>query len=927
MKLASVFAACIRSGLLVGLLFLGGCDDKPGRHPPDPAVIQTGGTVVDVPGDFEDDKSVLSPPILDLPLLECAGAVTVSGFVPGAEIKIFADGMQIGGGVSNSPGGQSFPVSPELVSGATITATQTKTGVTSDPSDAHTVVKHTDYYPSGLPKPDLKEPLYDCGIQTGVFNLPPGGSVEVLQEGARVGWQATGVGVNQAVRINPPFEEPKEVIARGGICTDNTPDSDPENVQPAPTTLPTPEAEDVYEDSDRIVLWQMVNGAKATISLAGTVIGGGGASGGGQVYGLSQVISPGDVLDLQQELCGVTSPVGTVTVKPCSDLPGVRVVSAVAGANHIHLADVVPRSRIYVLAGGVEIGDGGGSQIQLTRPLVLGETLIIIQELGDCVSSEAYQVEVGRALIDPGARGSCEFDSLEYGAGGGITTDVSSFFNSPAWCITESMGAAPLHGIARVPRGSGRFPLAMIVHGNHEAQDASEPGYVYLLEQLASHCIIAVSVDENFLNLCLNPREQVSGEMDARAVVLLRHLQQWRDWDQDPGHDLYTKVDHDKVMLMGHSRGGEAITVAAKLNQWLHNPSDPDFDFDFGIRSLYAIAPVVDQIMGDTSVPLSGQPINQPLVVDEADYFVVHGSHDGDVAMFDGHKTYDRAYPVADNTDQFKSLLFVHGANHAQFNSVWVSSPDHPTAILDNDVLDINKTYATAFAFATLKGWDGYRALFKNEVTFPSLPAGTRVIQYQDPERAFLNHFEEDDNLVTGSDTGITNTPVNTLDPYQDILFFTGAVNYWLWQDTDGMVLGWLEGTDRQWVVNLPAGLDALTSTHPYLGFRVGQVFDPTGNRNTAGVDKDLSVRLHFSGGGTTAAVRVSDYARLPYPVAVSAWPGDVTKTIMSSVRIPWTSFVPPGEDVNWNDLDQIQFVFDRHSDGLLVIDEVQFTQ
>ena len=912
--------------LLVAVVLLLGCNEQPGRHPPDPATPQAGGTVVQVPGDFTDNPSVLSPPVLHLPLLECAGAVTVSGFVPGAKIEIFANGTAIGDGIGDSPDGQSFSVSPALVSTETITATQTWGGVTSGPSDGHTVVKHTDYYEAGLPKPDLKEPLYACGIQTAVFNLPPGGSVEVLQDGTRVGFQSTGVGVNQAVRIDPPFEEPREVIARGAICTDPTPDSDPEIVQPAPASLPAPEAEDVYEDSDRIVLWNMVNGANATISRGGTVIGGGGASGGGQVYRLSQVIHPGEVLELVQELCGVPSPTGTVTVKPCSELPGVTVVRAVAGEDHIHLADVLPGSRIQVLAGGVEIGDGGGSQVQLTRPLVLGETLIVIQTLGDCVSSEAYQVEVGTGLIDPGAPGSCQFDRLEYGDG--LTTDVSSFFNSPAWCVAEPMSAVPLHGIARIPRGPGRYPLAMVVHGNHAAQEASEPGYVYLLEQLASHCIIAVSVDENFLNLCADPWNQVSGEMDARAVVLLRHLQLWRGWDQDPGHELYGKVDHDKVMLMGHSRGGEAITVAAKLNQWLHDPSDPELDFDFGIRSLYAIAPVVDQIGGDASVPLTGLPIDQPLVIDEANYFVIHGSHDGDVAEFDGHKTFDRAFPVTADADHFKGLLFVHGANHAQFNSVWVSSPDHSTAIADADVLAINKTYATAFAFATLKGWDGYRALFKGEVTFPSLPGGTRVAQYQDPEREFLNHYEEDDDLATGSRPGVSNQPVNTLDPYEDIDFHTGAVDHWLWQDTDGLALGWLRGTDRELVVNLPSGLGAQTSSHPYLGFRVGQVFDPMGTRNPAGVDKDLSVRLHFADGSTTPAVRVSGFARLPYPVPVTAWGGqDKTKTIMSSVRIPWSSFAPEGEDLPWNDLDQIRFAFDRHSEGLLVLDEIQLTQ
>ena len=39
-----------------------------------------------------------------------------------------------------------------------------------------------------------------------------------------------------------------------------------------------------------------------------------------------------------------------------------------------------------------------------------------------------------------------------------------------------------------------------MVHGNHDMEDFSDPGYAYLGELFASRGIIAVSVDENFLN-------------------------------------------------------------------------------------------------------------------------------------------------------------------------------------------------------------------------------------------------------------------------------------------------------------------------------------------------------------------------------------------------------------------------------------------
>src|SRR5690242_7050260 len=106
-----------------------------------------------------------------------------------------------------------------------------------------------------------------------------------------------------------------------------------------------------------------------------------------------------------------------------------------------------------------------------------------------------------------------------------LWTDVSSYFNSPDWSVPYTMNHVPLHGIVRYPKGNGPFPLVLIVHGNHDPTVSSEQGYIYLLDLLASHGFISVSVDENFLN------GGVWGEMDARAIVLLRHLQRWRTWN------------------------------------------------------------------------------------------------------------------------------------------------------------------------------------------------------------------------------------------------------------------------------------------------------------------------------------------------------------------------------------------------------------
>jgi hypothetical protein len=64
-----------------------------------------------------------------------------------------------------------------------------------------------------------------------------------------------------------------------------------------------------------------------------------------------------------------------------------------------------------------------------------------------------------------------------------------------AWPFTND--AAPLNGLARVPDGQGPFPLAVFAHGNHDPLENSTPGYLYLCELLASHGIIAATIDVN----------------------------------------------------------------------------------------------------------------------------------------------------------------------------------------------------------------------------------------------------------------------------------------------------------------------------------------------------------------------------------------------------------------------------------------------
>lgn len=303
--------------------------------------------------------------------------------------------------------------------------------------------------------------------------------------------------------------------------------------------------------------------------------------------------------------------------------------------------------------------------------------------------------------------------------------------------------AFPLNGRVWYPEGPGPFPLVLCVHGNHTAQDFSDPGYAYLGELLASRGFIFVSVDENFLNGSWEGG--IDRENAVRGWMLLKHLEAWRRWNAEAGHPFEGRVDLDRVGLIGHSRGGEAVAIAAAYNRLARWPEDATqaFDFGFGIRAVIAIAPIDGQYeTSDVPTPLR-----------DVDYLVLQGSHDADVSFFAGQRTYHRV-AFTDGQPHFKATLHVHRANHGQFNSVWGAfdhgEPSkhflaHGALMPAAEQRKVAEVALSACLEASLKDQRSYTAFFRDPRAGAAwLPKAILQSQYQDPSYRPLATFEED---------------------------------------------------------------------------------------------------------------------------------------------------------------------------------------
>jgi len=309
----------------------------------------------------------------------------------------------------------------------------------------------------------------------------------------------------------------------------------------------------------------------------------------------------------------------------------------------------------------------------------------------------------------------------------------------------------PINGRVWYPEGDGPFPLVLVVHGNHNMKDFSDPGYAYLGELLASRGFILVSVDENFIN------GNLRGENDGRGWLLLEHLRRWRTWNDSVGSPFHRKVDMRNIALMGHSRGGEAVAVAAAFNRLAYYPDDATvkFDFNFDIKSLVAIAPIDGQY----------QPAGKPTPVYNVNYLVFHGSHDGDVSAFSGLRQYQRI-KFTDDHPWFKSAVYVYRANHGQWNTVWQNKDNGPRSdrwlALDalmpmEDQLQFGKVYIGGFLEATLKGKKEYLPMFRDHRTIGRwLPKTMYLTRFEESGFKSVAGFDEDVDVASGSVSGVT---------------------------------------------------------------------------------------------------------------------------------------------------------------------------
>jgi hypothetical protein len=288
--------------------------------------------------------------------------------------------------------------------------------------------------------------------------------------------------------------------------------------------------------------------------------------------------------------------------------------------------------------------------------------------------SNASAADADAGVPDPLAPGPYAVKKVDYEAG-------TLLLNLATAGQTTTV---PMRGSITYPQTSNPSRVIIFVHGRHSVcigtppsgtytcPDATDPdgtptstdirsyaGYDYMAENLASHGYAVMSIEANVTNFD-NAYADAGATVRSQIIqASTRLLDRWNngkgpvtdDPDTTVGLKLVGRLELSSgIGLMGHSRGGDAVTDFVTYNSALPSASRNS------LSAVLALAP--------TYYSLNRFPKG-------TNYSVLLPACDGDVSTLQGAKYFENAKYAAGNDGYAKIQWYVQGTDHNFYNTTW----------------------------------------------------------------------------------------------------------------------------------------------------------------------------------------------------------------------------------------------------------------
>ncbi|MBK6685417.1 MAG: hypothetical protein IPG45_13175 [Deltaproteobacteria bacterium] len=748
------------------------------------------------------------------PPYACSRALSVDGFVPGAtiEVDLNDDGVyEISHYAPSTPLTFSLPVPLEADGKVKV---RQRVGSQVSASVTQVVTKYEDLNGPLPPVPLIPEPFYPCGQRIGTYGAVVGSTLTFSYEtgNGSGGWggpqllyyaEAPNSWLASYVTTKPgTHPDGRRVYVQQSLCgTKST--AQPVPVLPLPSELPAP----TYDPA-----WELIVGPYSVVAFLGSLVPGATVEGyvDGVLSASMEVLSAqaaltipgvpdGATISFRQTLCTVpASPMSietTVAVPPAPE-PGAcvppsppRIRPPQVGDTRVEMQPASSSSRIRVYAGGVEIGDGGGRFIQLSRAIVEGDVLAIV-ESGLCGENPLYfeyVVEcknidlISQRTLDGLAPATpSSFQEFESDDDHPLTDDYEAPIKGLVFYPSTT------HGYKADPMLSSPLPLIVLVHGQTGRYLSADggtscdddglgeirpaEGYIYLGLNLAAQGFIVASLDLVDLNCKFPGTDNYQNNFAARRAYVREALSFLYSTHEDTDTVLETLRPNiaEQVGLLGHSRGGDAVVWVA--SGCAGAPSacglPPDLQFG-GVIALgatdgsnwgYATEWTQNVVPGVT-------PVSPPAGLSAVPILAIVGTAERDVPSLEAMHHYERATPGG-RPDWFKSTFYVHGARHNSWNSVLpaddlfltpaqevmyglLSPGDHQFALIG---------WSLSFFLRTMKGVMALEPVFSGDALLADLRSLRAVPNYRSASQLLIHDFENG-NAVNNLGSSVVFSP------------------------------------------------------------------------------------------------------------------------------------------------------------------------